>query len=285
MNSLVFNEALTLQSWLAPQLGVAPEKWYQVTIYRGEHRLTHDVLLGVPFALCCTYGCAHFMPQVAEAWQSVVQHTKTATADVVLHVTRCSDADCDAVLALATCSGAENAESAALLKKYASNVAFMIHAVVIWPHVFEQATKSMQKNEFFAAAAVYSSSNNAPLIDPDLWKKASFVVQAARNDASASTVLQHCSDVIKKDHETMLSLVKLRAHYCDNSVVKGDFELLVQAVAVNKMCLWYISNAETLAKVADALPSRPDVRVYCQELLKSKRFKQTTSQKNTFSSK
>ena len=253
-----------LQSWLAPQLGLAPKKWGQVTVYSGKYRLTNDVLLGVPADSSCSDGGMG----TSAAWKSFRQHAKTATQDLVLHVTRCSEADCNAARSLAVIRDYNNADLQALLKKYANNVAFMVNAVLHWPIVFKHAPKSMQKNELFAAAAVFSSKDNAPLIDPDLWTKPSFVIRAARKKAHTGTVLKYCSNAVKKCHKTMLCLINIDAAYCDDAVVHNDFDLLVKASAMYSMCFWYLKDVETATKVAKALPCGSYAKKYFESMLR-----------------
>ena len=256
-NKALFGHSLAthLQLGLAPQLGLEQQQWYQVTVYFDQRRLTNDALIYRPDPINFPPFYASYIPQTAEAWQSFLKHAAAATADIVLLVTRCSSAYCNAAHVLASAS-AYNSDVQTMLSKYANNVAFMIRAVSKWPdQVFKQATESMQRNELFAATAVTATRRVAPLIDPQLWRKASFVLLAAcNNNADFRTVLQYCGDNVKKDTKTMLRLIKDHAAYINIAAAKLDFEFLVEAVAANYKCLRYLKDFGTAKKVAQALP-------------------------------
>jgi hypothetical protein len=178
-----------LQRWLAPKLGLRPFNWFQVTLYSGKQRLTHDVLLGAHllYGVSYDYRCS-LMPHIGQACRSfITQVTKATTTDIVVHVTRCPDADCEAALKL-SCWHTD----AKMWDKYCNNVVYMINAATRFDYAFCSASLKMRQNELVAIAALNANKGNAQFVSPALWNKPSFVLKAAALGLDFSTYLdQH----------------------------------------------------------------------------------------------
>ena len=251
-----------LQAWLAPKLGAT--NWFQVTLYVGEKRVTHDVLLGAHFYYTdkfrhpssCERCYRHsLMPPIEEACQSFGMQLTKATTDVVVHVTRCSEADCNAASSLVSNSCRDfndyalwkDAPFTDVWNKYSNNVAYMINAVTRFYYAFSYASLKMRQNELVAIAALKRADMNAQFVSPALWNMPSFVLKAKTARGNFSSYL---GPVVRGDAATMLSLIKRRPDYFDAATAKTDFEFQCLAVSANPVVLCYLDKP-TQKKVAE----------------------------------
>ena len=261
-----------LQAWLAQKLGTT--NWFQVTLYVGEKRVTHDVLLGAHLyhahssrshlhpSFCERCHRYSLMPQIEAACQSFVMHLNKATTDVVVHVTRCSEADCNAALSLVRDSCVDFSEYALgqdavntdVWNKYSNNVAYMINTVTRFHSAFSYASLKMRQNELVASAALKRSFFNAQFVRPALWSKPSFVLKATA--LTRGNFSSYLGPVVRGDTATMLSLIKTRPEYFDAATAKTDFEFQCLAVCSNPDVLHKLDEP-TQTKVAERICKLP----------------------------
>ena len=262
-----------LQKALAPKLGLLPERWYQVTLYWSAQRLTPDVLLGFERRYMSIVQRYHYvrrlMPQTTTAWHSFVAQLHDASKDIVVEVTRCSDADVEAAASITkSCywrrfdswrSAQQDAGAKNLWKKYSNNVAFMINVVTAWNYgVYENASTKMQQNELFALAALDKHWINAKVVSQELWNKPSFVVKAAANHKDCYFGCYLGPNVLG-DSETMLFLIRLSKSYFYVAAAKNDFDFQCLAVSANPEVLTQL-NGLAAKKVAQAMPENSNVQ-------------------------
>jgi hypothetical protein len=236
------DDLASLRDWLVPKLGLQPKYWYQVTLYFGNRRLTHDVLLGahLHFIYRKISYLHSLMPHIGEANESFVMQLKTTTTNMVVHVTCCSDADCEAA-ELLRCSCLD------VWDDYCNNVAYIINAVTRFDDALGSASLKMQQNELVALAALDANVSNAQFVSPALWDKPSFVLKAAALRLDFSTYL---GPAVRGNAATMLSLIKTKAKYFDAATLNTDFEFQCLAVSANPGVLCKLDTL-TQTKVAE----------------------------------
>jgi hypothetical protein len=216
------------------------------------------VLLGSHLFNGTDYGYRRsLMPHIGEACQSfVTQLTQETTADIVVHVTRCSDADCDAPLLLvrdwrpafyshllfrnAVELQQKNVTFTDAYYKYCNNVAFMINVMVTKFDSFSHAPSKMRQNELLAMAALKISYKNAELVSPVLWNKPNFVLKAAALDVADLT--KYLGPDVQNDPATMLRLIEMNSQYFDAAALKTDFEFQCLAVSANPDVLYKLDK-------------------------------------------